>query len=193
MVESNGKSVELAVFGGGCFWCTEAVFSMVKGIIAVTPGYTGGVVRRPTYEEVVTGKTGHVEAVRIQFNPSLITYDDLLTIFFNTHDPTTLNKQGADVGEHYRSVIFYADEEQKRKSENIIRELTEAHAYDNRIVTEVLPLGEFYEAEDYHRKYYEQHKGAPYCELVIEPKLEKMRKRFAELLNHTLLFFVLFL
>ncbi|MBU6231155.1 peptide-methionine (S)-S-oxide reductase MsrA [Patescibacteria group bacterium] len=171
-----------AVFGGGCFWCTEAVFKSLKGVISVTPGYTGGKTKAPTYEEVAAGgRTGHIEVVKIEYDPAIISYDDLLAVFFNIHDPTTIDRQGNDIGEQYSSAVFYADDEQKRKAEALIKELDEAHAYENKIVTAVRPLAEFFGAEDYHRDFYENHKDSPYCEIVIEPKLEKLRKRFAEL------------
>lgn len=172
-----------AVFANGCFWCTEAVFKMLKGVSSVAPGYTGGAKENPTYEEVSAGATGHAEAIKIEYDPAVISYDDLLAVFFYTHDPTTLNRQGNDVGPQYRSVIFYGSDEEKQKAEALIKEMTEAKAYPDPIVTEVVPLGVFYEAEDYHRDYYANHKDQSYCNLVIEPKLEKMRRRFAELMN----------
>ncbi len=175
-----------AVFGNGCFWCTEAVFSMLKGVISVVPGYTGGTKNNPTYEEVSSGTTGHAEAIKITYDPSVISYDDLLSVFFNTHDPTTLNRQGNDVGTQYRSTIFYGSDEEKKKAEALVRELNAAHAYENPVVTEVVPLSAFYEAEDYHRNYYAHNPDKPYCRLVIAPKLEKLQERFANLMKeHT--------
>jgi peptide-methionine (S)-S-oxide reductase len=174
---------QVAVFGGGCFWCTEAVFSTLKGVVSVIPGYSGGTVANPTYEQVSSGKTGHAEVIKIEFDPATIGFADLLTVFFNTHDPTTLNRQGNDAGTQYRSVIFYSNEDQKIAASKLVSELNSAKAYNDPIVTEVLPLGEFYEAEDYHQKYYETHKDAPYCEIIIAPKLEKLQKKFAELLK----------
>lgn len=174
---------ETAVFGGGCFWCTEAVFSELKGVISVMPGYAGGTTERPSYEAVSRGATGHAEVIKIEFHPKEITYDDLLAVFFYTHDPTTLNRQGADVGEQYRSIILYTNEEQKAKAENLIKELRESKSYEKPIVTEIRPLKEFYEAEEYHRDYYKKHSNAPYCQLIIAPKLEKLEKRFGELLK----------
>ena len=176
-------STETAVFGGGCFWCTEAVFKSLKGVASVIPGYTGGSLKDPTYDQVATGKTGHAEAVKIEFDPAVISYEDLLTVFFNTHDPTSLNKQGADVGTDYRSAIFFASPAQEETARLVIQELGGAGAYDKPIVTEVVPLGEFFAAEDYHRDYYDLHRGDPYCELVIAPKMEKMQERFATLLK----------
>ena len=181
--KQKNQEIKIAVFANGCFWCTEAVFSMLKGVKSVVPGYAGGDVPNPTYEQVGGGKTGHAEAIRITYDPVIISYDDLLAVFFNTHDPTTLNRQGNDVGTQYRSVIFYGSEEEKAKAEALIKELNEKKAYDNPVVTEVTPLREFYEAEDYHQDYYEHNKGAPYCQLVIAPKLEKLQERFKELLK----------
>ena len=181
--EQKNQEIKVAVFANGCFWCTEAVFSMLMGIKSVMPGYAGGTVANPTYDQVASGYTGHAEAIRIAYDPSIISYEDLLAVFFNTHDPTTLNRQGNDVGTQYRSAIFYGSEEEKAKAETLIKELNENRAYDKPVVTEVRPLAGFYEAEDYHHDYYERNKGAPYCELVIAPKLEKLQKRFEELLK----------
>lgn len=175
--------LKTAVFANGCFWCTEAVFSMLKGVQSVKPGYTGGTLSDPTYEQVSNGNTGHAEAIQIEYDPSVISYDDLLTVFFNTHDPTTLNRQGNDVGTQYRSAIFYGNEEEKTKAEALIKELNDSKAYAKPVVTEVQPLIKFYEAEGYHHEYYEHNKDAPYCQLVIAPKLDKLEKRFAELLK----------
>lgn len=174
---------DTAVFANGCFWCTEAVFKSLKGVISVAPGYTGGSTDKPTYDQVLTGTTGHAEAIKIVFDPAKISFDDLLVVFFNTHDPTTLNRQGNDVGTQYRSAIFFGNEEQKAKAEALIQELNQKHAYDKAIVTEVKPLQKFYEAEDYHHDYYDKHGADPYCQIVIAPKLEKFQKRFAELLK----------
>ena len=174
---------ETAVLANGCFWCTEAVFSSLKGVISVKSGYTGGTVKNPTYEQVSNGNTGHAEAIRIEFDPTIISLDDILTVFFNTHDPTTLNRQGNDVGTQYRSGIFYANEEQKQKAEAFVRELNASKAYDRPVVTEVTAFSEFYPAEDYHDQYYAIHKDQPYCRLIIAPKIEKLEKRFAQLLK----------
>lgn len=173
----------VAVFANGCFWCTEAVFASLRGVISVKSGYTGGTIADPTYEQVSSGNTGHAEAIKIEYDPSVIAYDDLLVVFFNTHNPTTLNRQGNDVGTQYRSAIFYTDDEQKAKAEALVKELDSTKAYDAPIVTEVKPLGAFYEAEGYHQEYYKNHADQPYCQLVIAPKLEKLEKRFAELLK----------
>jgi len=176
-----GSSV--AVFGGGCFWCTEAIFKSLKGVVSVTPGYTGGTTTNPTYGSVCGGRTGHVEAVKIEFDPSIISYADLLNVFFHTHDPTTPNRQGNDIGTEYNSAVFFADRDQEQAARQLIKELSDSHAYDNPIVTQVRPADVFYPAEDYHQRFYETHKDAPYCELVIAPKLEKLQKRFNELLK----------
>lgn len=178
------KEHSVAVFAGGCFWCTEAVFRSLKGVVSVTPGYTGGSLPNPTYEQVCEMNTGHAEAIKIDYDPAVISYDDLLAIFFNTHDPTTVNRQGNDVGTEYRSAIFYADEDQKRRAESVIVELNASHAYDNPVVTEVSPLGPFYEAESYHKDYYSYNSSQPYCQLVIAPKLKKLQERFARLVKH---------
>ena len=177
---------ETAVFGGGCFWCTEAIFSRLRGVISVMPGYTGGTTANPTYDEVCTGKTGHAESLRVTYNPSQVSFYNLLTIFFATHDPTTLNRQGNDVGTEYRSVVFYASETQKKETEEFIKKLEASDPGGKPIVTEIVPLGVFYEAEDYQRDYFKNHRSAPYCELIIEPKVEKLQKEFGELLKtHT--------
>lgn len=174
---------EIAVFGGGCFWCTEAVFEELEGVLSVTSGYAGGAMENPSYENVSSGRTGHAEVTRIEYDPAKISYQDLLTVFFYTHDPTTLNRQGADVGEQYRSMILYASETQKNLAESFIKELTVAKAYQNPIVTEVRPLEKFFEAEDYHQDYYKNNPDKPYCQVVIAPKVEKLRTRFKNLLR----------
>lgn len=179
------NSVEVAVFGGGCFWCTEAVFKMLKGVIRVSPGYAGGTKENPTYEHVSGGKTGHAEVVHIQYDPTQVKYETLLTIFFASHDPTTLNRQGADVGTQYRSVIFYTTLEQKENAEAFIADLNASSSTGEAIVTEVAPLDTFYVAEDYHKDYYSNHSDAMYCQVVINPKLEKVQAKFAELLKET--------
>jgi peptide-methionine (S)-S-oxide reductase len=179
---SNGK-IETAVFGGGCFWCTEAVFDELRGVRSVISGYAGGSVKNPTYEQVCGGGTGHAEVIRIEYDSSQISFKDLLTVFFATHDPTTLNRQGNDVGTQYRSTILFADEEQKREAETYIRELNDAEAFSKPIVTTLEPLGEFYSAEDYHQKYYANNPYQPYCQYMIPPKLNKLHKQFAALLK----------
>lgn len=175
------------VFGGGCFWCTEAVFQMLKGVSKVESGYAGGSTISPqvtpTYEQVSGGDTGYAEVIRVTYDPDVISLNDLLTVFFGSHDPTTFNKQGSDVGEQYRSVIFYQTEEEKNEAEAKIKEIDESLKDGTRAVTQVIPLDTFYPAEEYHQKYFEKNKSAPYCMLVVEPKVEKVRKRFAELVK----------
>lgn len=175
------QNIEIAILGGGCFWCTEAVFKELKGVISETPGYAGGHTEHPTYEDVCDGKTGHIEVTQVEFDPTRISYDDLLTVFFYTHDPTTLNRQGSDVGTQYRSAIFYTNSSQKEKAEAFIKKLNEAGP---RVVTEVAPLNKFYKAEDYHKNYYENNALEPYCQVIINPKIEKLKKRFHELLKN---------
>lgn len=177
------QSTEIAVFGGGCFWCTEAIFEQLDGVKSVMPGYAGGTVKNPTYRQVCTGKTGHAEVVRIEYDSTRLPYRDLMTVFFATHDPTSLNRQGADVGTEYRSVIFYTTDEQKRQAEGLIAGLNGSDPRGNPIVTEVSPLDTFYEAEDYHREYFRNNSAAPYCQFVIVPKLSKLHKHFSELLR----------
>jgi peptide-methionine (S)-S-oxide reductase len=172
-----------AVFGGGCFWCTEAVFKMLKGVVSVMPGYAGGTVPNPSYEQVCAGDTGHAEVIKIEFDPALIPYEDLLTVFFATHDPTTLNRQGNDIGTQYRSSVFYADEGQKRAAETFIAELERESPGGGTVVTEVVPLEAFYPAEEYHRDYYAKNPDAGYCRAIINPKLQKVKKKFAAMLK----------
>ncbi|MDP2676786.1 MAG: peptide-methionine (S)-S-oxide reductase MsrA [bacterium] len=174
---------KVIVFGGGCFWCTEAVFKELGGVFDVTPGYAGGTKENPTYEEVSGGETGHAEVIRIEYDADSISLKSLLTVFFATHDPTTPNRQGSDVGEQYRSIILYMDEEQKKQAEAFIEKLNESSEDGEPIVTEVKPLEKFYEAEDYHKDYYEKNPKNQYCQLVINPKLQKVQKEFAELVE----------
>jgi peptide-methionine (S)-S-oxide reductase len=177
---TGGAGTEVATLAGGCFWCLEAVFREVDGVEDVTSGYTGGTTINPTYQEVCTGATGHAEAVQLAFNPGKISYREILQIFFSVHDPTTLNRQGGDVGTQYRSAIFYHDDRQKAVAEAVIRELTEAHVWKRSIVTEVVPLDKFYLAEDYHREYFSRHPEQSYCQVVISPKVNKFRKQWTE-------------
>jgi len=172
--------MESAIFAGGCFWCTEAVFNILRGIISAKPGYTGGTVANPTYEEVSSEKTGHAEAIRIEFNPDEISYKDLLTVFFASHDPTQLNRQGSDIGEQYRSAIFYVDEEQKEKAEEYIDEMKRGGIP---VVTKLEEFTKFYEAEDYHKNYFEKNKNERYSRVIISPKLEKIQRKFQDLLK----------
>jgi len=177
----NGK--ELATLGGGCFWCLEAVYLEMKGIEKVESGYCGGTVPNPTYYQVCEGTTGHAEVVQLTFDPREVSYKDILKVFFAIHDPTTLNRQGADVGTQYRSAIFYHSPEQKVTAEETIKELTAEKIWDNPIVTEVAPLDVFYVAEDYHQKYFAQNPYQPYCQYVVAPKVAKFRKYFVEKLK----------
>ena len=177
------KNLELAVLGGGCFWCTEAVFKMLKGVKSVKPGYAGGNVENPTYDKVREGNTGHAEVIKIEFDPEKIKLEDLLTVFFASHDPTTVNRQGNDVGEQYRSIIFSTSQKQKEEVAKFIDGLNKSNKDGEPIVTEVKPLDKFFPAEEYHKNYYKNHPENPYCELVINPKLEKVQKKFAELLK----------
>jgi len=171
------KNAEYAVFGGGCFWCTEAVFQRLKGVKSVMPGYAGGATPNPSYELVCTGRTGHAEVIRIEFDPAEISYADLLEVFFATHDPTTKDRQGNDHGTQYRSIILYASDDQKQAAEEAIRKF--APDFPAPIVTEIKPLGVFYPAEDYHQNYFNENGAQPYCSFVISPKLAKFRKKFA--------------
>jgi peptide-methionine (S)-S-oxide reductase len=169
---------EVATLAGGCFWRIEAVFSIVKGVEKVEPGYTGGSVPNPTYEQVSTGATGHAEAAQVTFDPHVISFREILEVFFATHDPTTLNRQGPDVGTQYRSAVFYHNEAQKAVAEKVIVELDKEGIWDAPIVTHVEPLKAFYKAETYHKDYYEKHPNQPYCQQVIAPKLAKLQQRF---------------
>ena len=172
------EGMEIATFAGGCFWCTEALFLEVKGVEKVVSGYIGGTVKNPSYREISTGTTGHAEAIQITFNPKEVAFEDLLEMFFGTHDPTTLNRQGADVGTQYRSEVFYHSQEQKDKVEKYIELLKKEKLYSNPIVTKVSSATIFYPAEDYHQNYYNQNSGQGYCQMVIAPKLEKLRKYY---------------
>ncbi len=175
---------EVAIFGGGCFWCTEAVFKMLKGVTYVMPGYAGGNKPNPTYDEVSTGLTGHAEVTRIEYDPAQVSFRTLMTVFFASHDPTTPNRQGNDIGTQYRSTILYTTPKQKEEAEAFIREIEESTKEGSPVVTEVKPLGTFYKAENYHRDYFAHHPEAAYCQLVISPKVEKVQKEFAELLKN---------
>lgn len=176
------KTIETAILANGCFWCADAVFRQVKGIKSVISGYTGGQVKNPDYRDVVEEKTGHAEAVKITFNPEIISYHDILLIFFTTHDPTSLNKQGYDVGTHYRSVIFYESKEQKSVAENLINTLNKT-TYDGKIVTEIQKARDFYEAESIHQDFYQQHPEVLYCDLIINPKINRLRHYYADKLK----------
>ncbi len=174
---------EIAVLGGGCFWCLESIFDQIKGVKSAESGYAGGTVKNPTYQQVCSGSTGHAEVVRIAYDKDIITYRDLLEVFFYIHDPTTLNRQGNDVGSQYRSIILYKNQEQEKIAKEVIEELEEQNIYDDPIVTEVEPLDAFYLAEDYHQNYYENNRGQGYCQMVISPKIGKFKEKFSDLLK----------
>lgn len=173
------KDLQIATFGAGCFWCTEAVFLNVKGVTKVVSGYSNGKVKNPTYREVCTGQTGHAEVTQITFDPAQVSFEELLEVFWNTHDPTTLNRQGADEGTQYRSAVFYHNDEQKKIAEAYKKQLEASKLYKDPIVTEIAPLVSFYPAEDYHQNYYALNAGQGYCQFVIRPKVEKFKKQFA--------------
>jgi peptide-methionine (S)-S-oxide reductase len=180
MHQSEGELLEIATLGGGCFWCTEAVFLEIEGVTKVAPGYSGGHVKNPSYQQVITGTTGHVEVIQVTFNPEVIPFREILEIFFTMHDPTSMDRQGADVGTQYRSVIFYHGEEQRRVAEGFIAEMNETNVFNLPIVTKLEPFTEFYEAEDCHVDYYNRNKQQDYSRFVIEPKLKKVEKKFKE-------------
>lgn len=181
----ENQNFETATFGGGCFWCTEAVFKQLKGVINTTVGYSGGNVENPTYEQVCTGKTGHAEVCQVVFDPQVISYTELLDVFFKTHDPTTLNRQGADVGTQYRSVIFYHNEVQKNSALEFIAKLEREKVFYNPIVTAVESLKNFYKAEEYHQDYFEKNPYSTYCIFVVKPKVDKTKKLFKEKIKST--------
>lgn len=180
MSQLGKGNLDVATLAGGCFWCTEAAFSIIKGVERIEPGYTGGVVSNPTYEQVSTGSTGHAEAAQIFFDPKVIGYKEILEIFFTMHDPTSLNRQGADVGTQYRSAIFYHNQGQKETAEKLIDELNREGIWDRPIVTVVEPLKAFYKAETYHKDYYKKHPKEAYCQAVIAPKIAKLQQRFID-------------
>jgi peptide-methionine (S)-S-oxide reductase len=176
-------NLQTATLAGGCFWCLEAVYDELKGVHSVESGYAGGHVDNPSYRAVCSGTTGHAEVVQVRFDPSVVSYRDLLNVFFTIHDPTTLNRQGADIGTQYRSAVFYHDEEQKKIAEEVIRDLDAQKIWDNPIVTEVTPFDKFYVAEDYHQEYFARNPYQPYCQVVVAPKVSKFRKHFIEMLK----------
>lgn len=180
MNDSVSQRNDTAIFGAGCFWCVEAVFQRLNGVSKVESGYTGGHVKNPTYSEVCTGTTGHAEVCRITYNPAIISFETLLSVFWQTHDPTTLNRQGNDIGTQYRSVIFYISEQQKQLAEKYKAQLDSSGAFGAPVVTEISAAGEYYPAEEYHQNYYNQNGSQPYCRFVIAPKLEKFEKVFKE-------------
>jgi len=176
----SAKALEIATLAGGCFWCTEAVFSQLRGVSTVLPGYSGGSVADPSYEEVCTGRTGHAEAIQVVFDPRVISFHDLLIVFFSTHDPTTLNRQGHDVGTQYRSAVFYHSPQQLQTVHEVEKEITASRLWRNPIVTELHPFQAFYPAEEYHREYFRRNPSQAYCQMVIEPKVAKFRKEFVQ-------------
>jgi len=182
MTNSNVK-FDTATFGGGCFWCTEAMFAELKGVQSAVSGYSGGTVKNPSYKEVCSGTTGHAEVIQVVYDPAIISFAQLMQVFFLTHDPTTLNRQGNDIGTQYRSVVFYRNEEEKRIAQETIAEVATSGVYSDRIVTTLEPFETFYQAEDYHQDYFSQNSNQPYCSLVINPKLMKFRKTFESLLK----------
>jgi peptide-methionine (S)-S-oxide reductase len=171
---------EIATLANGCFWCTEAIFQQLKGVSSVRPGYSGGTTENPTYYQVATGKTGHAESIQIEFDPQIISYQTILEVFWYTHDPTTLNRQGADAGTEYRSAIFYHTPEQKMIAEKLKSQLDQSKVYENPIVTEITPFTKFYPAEDYHLNFYNKNKGSFYCKIVIDPKIQKLLSKFGK-------------
>lgn len=174
------NNLKEAYFAGGCFWCTEAIFKRLNGVVSVTSGYSGGTMENPTYHKIHELETGHAEAIEVEFDPTVISYDSLLDVFFGTHDPTTKNRQGYDEGTEYRSIVFYVDEAQKQAAEQKISELNNSGAFGDPIVTELIPFHKFYPAEDYHQNYYELNPQARYCQAVIDPKIQKLMKKFGD-------------
>jgi len=174
---------QLATVGGGCFWCTEAIFNELRGVEKVESGYSGGNVENPSYEDVCTGRTGHAEVIQVTFDPETISYRDLLQVFFTLHDPTTMNRQGADVGTQYRSAVFYHDEAQRKVAEDVVREVSTSKIWKKPIVTEVAPFKAFYKAEDYHQEYFQKNRNSGYCQVVIAPKIVKLREHYREKLK----------
>jgi len=179
----SSKQLEVATLGGGCFWCIEAVFSLLKGVEKVESGYSGGKMENPTYEKVSTGTTGHVEVVQISFNPDVISFKEILEVFFSSHDPTMLNRQGNDIGTQYRSVIFYYDDQQKAIAEQVIKELTETKTWNKPIVTQIEPFKIFYKAEEYHQNYFKNHPEKSYCSITIAPKINKLKQHYLDKLK----------
>ena len=179
----ENKTMDTATFGAGCFWCVEAVFQNMEGVEKVVSGYSGGNVKNPSYKEVCMGTTGHAEVCQVYFNPQKVSFDELLEVFWQTHDPTTLNRQGNDIGTQYRSAVFYHNEEQKEKAEKYKAELDKSGAFDRPIVTEITPFSTFYAAENYHQDYYNLNGSEPYCQFVVKPKVEKFKKVFKDKLK----------
>lgn len=177
---TDNNSLDTATFGAGCFWCVEAVFQRMTGVVGVASGYSGGAIKNPSYKEVCTGRTGHAEVVQVYYNPQEVTFKELLEVFWVAHDPTQLNRQGNDVGTQYRSVIFYHNDEQKQLAEHYKNKLNEEQAFKSAVVTEISPFTEFYKAEDYHQNYFNENGSQPYCSFVVAPKVEKFKKVFAD-------------
>jgi peptide-methionine (S)-S-oxide reductase len=177
------NETEMATLANGCFWCSEAIFKRLKGVKSVLPGYAGGLVKNPSYDQVCTGKTGHAEAIQIEFDPKVITFEKILDIFWHTHNPTTLNRQGNDIGTQYRSAVFFHDQKQKELAEKSKKELEKEGVYRDSVVTEITPFKNFYAAEDYHKNYYEKHQDAPYCSFVIDPKMHKLLQEYGNYLS----------
>ncbi len=182
-MSTNLPELESATLGGGCFWCLEAVYSELNGVLKVESGYAGGRVKNPTYEDVCSDETGHAEVVQITYDPAIITYRQILQIFFSVHDPTTLNRQGHDVGTQYRSVIFYHDDNQKRVAEEVMREIENTQIWNDKLVTELVPFVEFFKAEEYHQNYFKNNPNQPYCQVVVAPKVAKFRKQYFDKLS----------
>tara|TARA_R100000935_G_scaffold35952_1_gene56694 strand:- start:717 stop:1268 length:552 start_codon:yes stop_codon:yes gene_type:complete len=182
----ENRTEQIATLAGGCFWCTEAVFERVEGVTKVIPGFTGGTIKNPAYREITTGRTGHAEAIEIHFNPNVISYEELLLMFFSTHDPTTLNRQQYDSGTHYRSAIFYHSIEQKNTAQAIVRQLQENEVFHDPIVTEITEASAFYEAEVEHKEYYSNHREQQYCQVIIDPKIKKLKQLFSDKLKRTI-------
>jgi peptide-methionine (S)-S-oxide reductase len=182
-MSKTSESLQVATLGGGCFWCIEAVYSELKGVVKAESGYAGGSVPNPSYEDVCTDETGHAEVVQITFDPAVISYREILQVFFSVHDPTTLNRQGADAGTQYRSVIFYHNEGQKKIAEEVMKEIEKTKIWDKPIVTQLAPLEKFYKAEAYHQNYFKNNPGQSYCQIVIEPKVTKFRKQYFDKLR----------
>ncbi len=180
MIEENN---EIAILAGGCFWCTEAVFERVAGVKTVIPGFTGGAIKNPAYREIITGRTGHAEAIKIEFDAKITSFEELLYIFFSTHDPTTLNRQQYDVGTQYRSAIFYTSEEQKQVANRVIEKITSEKIFKDPIVTEVTEASAFYQAEEEHKEYYSKHRQQQYCQVIIDPKIKKLKELFSQKLK----------
>jgi len=179
------EGLEIATFGNGCFWCTEAIFDQLEGVVQVDSGYAGGEVKNPTYKAVCTGNTGHAEVIRVTFDPKIISFRELLDVFFSTHNPTTLNRQGADVGTQYRSAIFYHNDDQKDEAKKIIADLENEKVFDAKIVTEITPIHNYYVAENYHQDYYNNNKNQGYCQMVINPKIKKFTEKYKSKLKKT--------